>query len=127
MSLPDEYVLKCHKKKKSGHQDTYGRMAWDELAPTLTGRCTGLSNGRFGHPEQNRAISVREAAALQTFPDDYVFPDEILPPTRWIGNAVPVSLAAALGKAVMSGLTGRFERANPQKSAPKSVQTRFSL
>src|SRR3989442_11362398 len=55
-SLPPKYVLECHKLGKC-HTDTYGRMAWDKPAPTLTCRCTGLSNGRFGHPSQDRAIS----------------------------------------------------------------------
>lgn len=69
---PDNLVLKCH-KSFNGHTDVYGRMKWDEPSPTLTVKCFSLSNGRFGHPEQDRAISLREAAALQTFRDDYVF------------------------------------------------------
>lgn len=69
---PEELVLNCH-KSFNGHTDVYGRMKWDEPSPTLTVKCFSLSNGRFGHPEQDRAISLREAAALQTFPDDYVF------------------------------------------------------
>jgi DNA (cytosine-5)-methyltransferase 1 len=102
-TLPDAYVLKCHRGRK-GHTDTYGRMAWDAPSPTLTCRCTSLSNGRFGHPEQNRAISVREAAALQTFRDDYIFPDATTPTSKWIGNAVPVKMAYALGCAVTEAL-----------------------
>jgi len=77
-------------------------MWWDRVAPTLTSRCNSLSNGRFGHPEQNRAISLREAAALQTFPDDYEFFGAKNRIARWIGNAVPVSLGEALGKAAMA-------------------------
>ncbi|MEG8242933.1 DNA cytosine methyltransferase [Acinetobacter baumannii] len=55
--------------------DTYGRMSWDKVAPTLTTRCYSYSNGRFGHPDikQNRAISIREAASLQTFPENFIF------------------------------------------------------
>ena len=72
------------------------------VAPTLTSRCNSLSNGRFGHPEQNRAISLREAAALQTFPDDYEFFGAKNRIAGWIGNAVPVSFGEALGRAAMT-------------------------
>lgn len=99
---PEELVLNCHRVKGSGHTDVYGRMAWNEVSPTLTSKCCSLSNGRFGHPEQDRAISFREAAALQSFPDDYVFygsSDAII--GRQIGNAVPVLLAQAIGQALI--------------------------
>lgn len=66
---PDELKLKCHINKK-GHSDVYGRLDWDKPSVTLTTKCISLSNGRFGHPTQNRALSAREAAAIQTFPDD---------------------------------------------------------
>ena len=69
---PEHLRLKCHSNGYSGHTDVYGRMRWDEPATGLTTRCVSLSNGRFGHPEQDRAISVREAACLQTFPRDTV-------------------------------------------------------
>ena len=95
--LPSEFILKCHKKHK-GHTDVYGRMSFDNLAPTLTCKCTSISNGRFGHPTQNRAISVREAAAIQTFPDDYEFYGNMSENTRWVGNAVPVMFARAFGE-----------------------------
>ena len=98
---PDELTLNCH-RKTLGFSDVYGRMWWDRVAPTLTSRCNSLSNGRFGHPEQNRAISLREAAALQTFPDDYEFFGAKNRIASWIGNAVPVSFAEALGRAAMS-------------------------
>ena len=97
-SWPEELVLRCHKENYSGHTDVYGRMWWDRPAPALTCRCHSLSNGRYGHPEQNRAISLREAAALQTFPDDYVFfgtSKESI--GKQIGNAVPVKLGKAIG------------------------------
>ena len=90
----------CH-QNHDGHTDTYGRMHWDKPAPTLTCRCTSLSNGRFGHPKQNRAISVREAAALQTFPDDYVFYSYKTANARHIGNAVPVLMAQKIGEAIV--------------------------
>ncbi len=105
-ALPRRYVLRCHRNTRC-HTDTYGRMAWDKPAPTLTCRCTGLSNGRFGHPSQDRAISVREAAALQTFPDSYVFPGGIGYATGLIGNAVPVRLARFMGEAVVDALAAR--------------------
>lgn len=99
-SFPDNLVLKCHSKHK-GHSDVYGRMRWDEPAPTLTCKCTSITNGRFGHPDQNRAITAREAAALQTFGDDYVFYGNFTEITRQIGNSVPVLLAEKLGKAIV--------------------------
>lgn len=93
---PESLILKCH-KQFNGHTDVYGRMKWDEPSPTLTVKCFSLSNGRFGHPEQDRAISLREAAALQTFPDNYVFEGSMQDIGRQIGNAVPVLLAKAMG------------------------------
>ena len=94
--------LDCHRPEGVGFSDVYGRMWWDRVAPTLTSRCNSLSNGRFGHPEQDRAISLREAAALQTFPDDYEFLGTKNGVARWIGNAVPVSFAEALGGAALA-------------------------
>lgn len=68
-------------------------MAWDKVSPTLTTRCDSYSNGRYGHPEQNRAISLREAAALQGFPDNFIFYGSKREISRQIGNAVPPSFA----------------------------------
>ena len=93
--------LDCHLGEGVGFSDVYGRMWWDRVAPTLTSRCNSLSNGRFGHPEQNRAISLREAAALQSFPDEYGFYGTKGQIARWIGNAVPVSFAEELGIAAL--------------------------
>ena len=84
-------------KGVSGYSDVYGRMSWDAPASGLTTRCTSYSNGRFGHPEQHRAISIREAACLQTFPEDYVFAGSMASMARQIGNAVPVRLAKLIG------------------------------
>ena len=80
-------------------------MIWRAPAPTITTQCRGFENGRFGHPEQDRAISLREAARLQTFPDDYEFvhPDEpysITTISRFIGNAVPVELARVIARSI---------------------------
>ena len=72
-SLPDHLVLDCHKKRKSGFRDVYGRMSWDKVSPTMTGGCGNPSKGRYLHPVEDRAISLREAALLQTFPPDYKF------------------------------------------------------
>ena len=96
---PKSLWIDCH-REHSGHTDTYGRMRWDAPAPTLTCRCISASNGRFGHPEQHRAISVREAAALQTFPDDYVFCSRMTRNATHIGNAVPPLMGRALGEAI---------------------------
>ena len=96
-----ELRLECHSGNYEGHTDVYGRMRWDAPAPTLTGRCNSLSNGRYGHPEQDRAISLREAASLQTFPDAYVFYGVNQNVARQIGNAVPVRFAERLGAQLM--------------------------
>lgn len=100
-SWPQELVLECHKNGHTGHTDVYGRMDWDKTAPTLTSKCYSLSNGRFGHPEQNRAISLREAAALQSFNDSYVFNGNIASIGKQIGNAVPVKMAEELAKYIL--------------------------
>jgi DNA (cytosine-5)-methyltransferase 1 len=100
---PEELKLECH-KKLSGYKDVYGRMSWDRPSPTLTTRCNNYSSGRFGHPSQNRAISLREAAAIQTFPDDYIFFGNQGIIAKHIGNAVPPLLAEALGKQVIKSV-----------------------
>ena len=94
-------LLPCHRKNPRVHKDVFGRMAWDKPAPTLTCRCGDVYCGRFGHPEQDRGISLREAASLQTFPRKYVFYGNFMHICKQIGNAVPVKLAAKLGKQVI--------------------------
>ena len=94
---PKQLWLNCH-KEYSGHTDVYGRMLKDKPASALTTRCISLSNGRYGHPTQNRAISVREAARLQTFPDDFTFVGNLNSMATQIGNAVPVLLASEFGR-----------------------------
>lgn len=102
----DGLKLACHKKESgSSFGSVYGRMVWESPAPTMTTLCTGLGNGRFGHPEQNRAISLREASLFQTFPMDYEFfsPDEqfsISKASRYIGNAVPPKLGEVIAKSI---------------------------
>lgn len=94
----------CHKAKAGEtYPSVYGRMEWDKPAPTITTQCFGYGNGRFGHPEQDRAITLREAALLQTFPRQYKFlpsNEEVVfyAMGRLIGNAVPVRLGFAIGK-----------------------------
>jgi DNA (cytosine-5)-methyltransferase 1 len=82
----------------SGHTDCYGRLWWDRPATGLTTRCISYSNGRFGHPEQDRAISIREAARLQGFDDNFEFTGNLNSMAKQIGNAVPVDLAFTMGK-----------------------------
>ena len=98
---PRSLRLQCHKRDNKAYCDSYGRMSWDSPAPTLTGRCHSISNGRYGHPTQCRAISLREAAALQTFPDTYEFFGSHTHIAQQIGNAVPVLLALQLGKHIV--------------------------
>jgi DNA (cytosine-5)-methyltransferase 1 len=99
---PEHLIVKCH-QNYSGHYDTYGRMSWDKPSPTLTTKCHSYSNGRFGHPDtnQNRPISIREAASIQTFPDDYIFHGSIGSMSKQIGNAVPCELARNFGIAIL--------------------------
>ena len=94
-SLPSELQLECHKGHR-GHPDVYGRMSWDAVAPTLTTGCTDLTRGRFGHPRDDRALTLREAARLQTFPDNYRFVGNSKDVATQIGNAVPVRLIEQL-------------------------------
>jgi DNA (cytosine-5)-methyltransferase 1 len=99
-SWPKEYWLECHKNRK-GHGDVYGRMFWDRPAPTLTCKCTSATNGRYAHPSQNRSITPREAACLQTFPLSFKFYGEIDQVTRHVGNAVPPLLSKKVGKKIL--------------------------
>jgi len=100
-------VAECHKKKSGKtYPSVYGRMRWEEPSPTVTTQFFGFGNGRFGHPEQDRALSLREGAILQSFPKEYKFcePGEpIFRKTigRLIGNAVPVKLGEAIGNCVL--------------------------
>jgi len=112
---PGKLVAECHKKESGkSYSSVYGRMMWDEPAPTLTGQCYGFGNGRFGHPEQDRAISLREAALLQTFPPDYEFvaPDDevyIKVIGRLIGNAVPVELGRVIARSIKRHLADHLK------------------
>lgn len=94
-------LLPCHRNKPKTYKDVFSRMAWDKPSPTMTARCTEVANGRFAHPTQNRAISIREAAALQSFGDDYVFYGSNFHIAQQIGNAVPPKFAQKLGEAIV--------------------------
>lgn len=103
----EDLILDCHKKDSGSTYDSvYGRMEWDKPAPTITTQFYGYGSGRFGHPEQDRAISLREGAMLQTFPKSYSFLKEDQEDIhfkqigRFIGNAVPVRLAEVVGETI---------------------------
>jgi DNA (cytosine-5)-methyltransferase 1 len=89
--LDKDRQLKCHQKENIGFHDVYGRLRWDDYSTTITGGCLNPSKGRFLHPEQDRCISAREAAMLQSFPDNYKFPIDapISKIALMIGNALP--------------------------------------
>lgn len=101
--LPVELLADCHKAgaDKIGHRNVYGRMEWDEVAPTITARFDSFTRGKFGHPVQDRSITLREGALLQTFPRDFKFAGNKVDIARQIGNAVPVRLAEIIGKQIL--------------------------
>lgn len=103
-SLPEHLELRCH-RGTNAFPDVYGRMKWHGVAPTLTTGCTDVTRGRFAHPEQNRAITLREAARLQTFDDDYIFTGNASDVARQIGNAVPPAMIAAIADAFEAALS----------------------
>ncbi len=106
---PEDLRAACHRRATGKtYPGVYARMTWDKPAPTMTTQCFGFGNGRFGHPDQDRAISLREAAILQSFPEDYDFLPKGERPKmkeigRWIGNAVPVNLGRAVGQTILIG------------------------
>jgi DNA (cytosine-5)-methyltransferase 1 len=114
----ESLLLKCHQKETgSTYPSVYGRMNWDKPSPTITTQFYNYGTGRFGHPEQNRAISLREGALLQTFPQDYKFYDEKkMKKTNTrklgvhIGNAVPPQLGFVIGKSILIHLEDKNER-----------------
>jgi len=113
---PKELVASCHARETgTTYPSVYGRMEWDKPGPTMTTQCYGFGNGRFGHPEQDRAISLREAAMLQSFPKDYAFVPEgekisFSSLGRMIGNAVPVLLGEFIGEILVQHVNA-FESA----------------
>lgn len=103
---PSELVASCHRKQSGRtYPGVYGRMTWSDSSPTITTQFYGFGSGRFGHPEQDRALSLREGAILQSFPPDYAFvrpgaPVQHKTIGRLIGNAVPVVLGEAIGASI---------------------------
>ena len=139
--LPDEIQLECH-KRCSGFTDVYGRMAWDAVAPTITSGCFNPSKGRFLHPEEDRAITIREAALLQGFPSDYKFPNDTGKENlaEMIGNAIPppfvevhsTKIAQVVRKQVESGVeidrNGTDQRCQDNRMAPlASMKDRVAI
>ena len=112
LAIDESVRPKCHRSGYRGFTNTYGRMAWDQVSPTITGGCTTASKGRFGHPDKSRyTISVREAALLQTFPEDYRFAtDKMDTVCDLIGNAVPPLYAKLAATKVLSAI-----RKNPDE------------
>lgn len=108
--LPEHLVLECH-KEHDGHYDIYGRMWWDRVAPTLTSGCTNVTRGRFAHPEQDRAVTLREAMLLQTFPPRARLTGGVETRSLQVGNAVPSLLARRIAETVRT-----MERASRRRS-----------
>lgn len=104
-ALPEQYQLECH-RHTTGFRNVYGRMWWDKPAPTITGGCTNPSKGRFLHPDQDRAITMREAALLQTFPKDYQFSMKHGKQgvSTMIGNALPPRFIELQAKVLLHAL-----------------------
>lgn len=121
---PKHLIAECHRKKTGKtYPGVYGRMRWDEPAPTLTTQFYGFGNGRFGHPSQARALSLREGAILQGFPQDYSFvpkgePIHFKLLGRLIGNAVPVDLGRVIGESIIEHVkqhVGQFSSSTSQR------------
>lgn len=119
---PEHLRAACHTRPTGKtYPSVYGRMEWDKPAPTMTTQCYGFGNGRFGHPEQNRAISLREAAILQSFPPNYSFVERATDVSftrlgTLIGNAVPPKLGEAIGRSIASHLATSAE--TPAENTP---------
>lgn len=123
---PEELISGCHKRSSGrSYPSVYGRMEWSEPSSTMTTLCYGYGNGRFGHPEQDRAITLREAAMLQSFPRNYLFVEPGKPVHfrivgRMIGNAVPVRLGEVIGESFMRHIeevTAQAEDRTPAAAA----------
>ncbi|MBI5559015.1 MAG: DNA cytosine methyltransferase [Deltaproteobacteria bacterium] len=105
-NLPPQLQLRCHKDlNKNSYPDSYGRLKWRDVAPTLTTGCTDLTKGRYAHPVEDRAITLREAARLQSFPDDYIFVGNASQIATQIGNSVPPTMMHGIAKTLYSALS----------------------
>lgn len=127
---PEDLRAPCHRKESgSTFRNVYARMEWNGPSPTITTLAYNFGAGRFGHPEQDRPITLREAAILQSFPQDYEFvapdqPVQFAPLGRLIGNAVPPKLAEAVGDAIVAHVrdtVGPVRRATRRKTVPASL------
>jgi DNA (cytosine-5)-methyltransferase 1 len=98
LDIPEELQLNCHRGAAHRHLDVFGRMRWDEPGPTITAMFDNFTRGRFAHPSEDRSITGREGARLQSFPDWFKFKGPKKDVARQIGNAVPPQLAEALGR-----------------------------
>jgi len=108
--LPEELQLKCHKDNPDHrHKDVYGRLAWDDPSVTLTARFDSFTRGKFGHPEENRSITLREGARIQTFPDWFELEGNREQGARQIGNAVPPKLAEEIAYSVIRAIKSKGE------------------
>lgn len=110
-SLSPKLALKCH-ERQDGFYDVYGRMSWDDVAPTITGGCVNPSKGRFLHPSEDRAITLREAAILQTFPASYTFSLRRgkYAAAEMIGNALPPAFSRMQAEAIKAHLSEQGTR-----------------
>jgi DNA (cytosine-5)-methyltransferase 1 len=123
---PEELIADCHKKKSGKtYPGVYGRMEWDAPSPTITTQFFGFGNGRFGHPQQDRAISLREGAILQSFPRKYRFVESgeticFKSVGRLIGNAVPVKLGEAIGRSIVNHVKSHQPTATRKSSRSSS-------
>ncbi|HVU47241.1 MAG TPA: DNA cytosine methyltransferase [Terracidiphilus sp.] len=123
--IPKRLRPDCHKSKDAGFSNVYGRMQWGMVSPTITGGCTTFSKGRFGHPTQNRTISVYEAALLQTFPPDYVFDTPFMEHAcDIVGNALPCDFAEVVGKCCAKAIIAFKQQLQQQRPAKNQAAIR---
>ncbi|MCX6923519.1 MAG: DNA cytosine methyltransferase [Verrucomicrobia bacterium] len=115
-------ALPCHQRTAGiRHVDTYGRLAFDQPSVTITARFDSFTRGRFGHPTEDRTITLREGARIQTFPDDFVFAGNREQCARQIGNAVPPEMARIIGNQIIKSLSGKT-----QSDRKSSIQLELS-
>ncbi|MGE3915944.1 MAG: DNA cytosine methyltransferase [Hyphomicrobiaceae bacterium] len=126
---PDHLRTACHRKKSGKtYPSVYGRMSWDAPSPTITTQFYGFGNGRFGHPTQDRALSLREGAILQSFPESFAFVERgerinFRAVGRLIGNAVPPLLGKEIGKTILQHATLKSEGAAAGSSRSSSIRS----
>lgn len=125
IDIPFEHRLACHQKAdttRGGWPDVYGRLSWNGQCPTITGGFDSFTRGRYGHPGSDRPLTPREAARLQGFPDEFVFLGTRHQVRHQIGNAVPVSLATAVGRSILDALEAADDESSRCGTPPDSRQ-----